>query len=258
MTARIHPTAIIDKTAEIAADVEVGAWAFVGPNCKVGSGSVIKMRATLEENVTLAKNVTVGVNSIVGGPAQDLKYKGEPTTVEIGEGTVLREFVTVNRGTAESKTTIVGKNCFLMTHAHVAHDCIVGDSVILSNGTQLGGHVHVDDKAIISGWCAVHQFTKVGRHAFVGGMSRVVKDVPPFVKAVGNPIKLYGLNSVGLQRSGFSDETLSELKKAYRLFFRSEYNITQALERASAELKPIPEVQAFIAFVEASGRGVVQ
>jgi UDP-N-acetylglucosamine acyltransferase len=258
MSARIHPTAIIDKTAELAADVEVGPWAFVGPNSKVASGCVIKMRATLEENVTLHKNVTVGVNSIVGGPAQDLKYKGEPTTVEIGEGTVLREFVTVNRGTAESKTTIVGKNCFLMTHSHVAHDCVVGDSVILSNGTQLGGHVHVDDKAIISGWCAVHQFTKVGRHAFVGGMSRVVKDVPPFVKAVGNPLKLYGLNSVGLQRSGFAEETLAELKKAYRLFFRSEFNITQALERANTELKMLPEVKDFIAFVEASGRGVVQ
>jgi UDP-N-acetylglucosamine acyltransferase len=258
MSPRIHPTAIIDKTAELADDVEVGAWAYVGPNSKVASGCVIKLRATLEENVTLHPRVIVGVNSIVGGPPQDLKFKGEHTTVEIGEGTVLREFVTVNRGTSESKTTVVGKHCFLMTHAHVAHDCVVGDHVILSNGTQLGGHVHVDDKAIISGWCAVHQFTKVGRHAFVGGMSRVVKDVPPFVKAVGNPLKLYGLNSVGLQRSGFSEETLAELKKAYRLFFRSEHNITQALERAATELKPLPEVQDFIAFVEASGRGVVQ
>jgi UDP-N-acetylglucosamine acyltransferase len=258
MSPRIHPTAIVDKTAELADDVEVGAWAYIGPNCKVAEGCVIKYRASLEENVTLAPRVTVGVSSIVGGPGQDLKYKGEVTTVEIGEGTTLREFVTVNRGTTESYKTVVGKNCFLMTYSHVAHDCVVGDHVILSNGTQLGGHVHVDERAIISGMCAVHQFTKVGAFAFVGGMSRVVKDVPPYVKAVGNPTKLYGLNSVGLQRNGFTEETLAELKRAYRLFFRSEFNITQALERAETELKPIPEVKTFIKFVEASGRGVVQ
>ena len=133
----------------------------------------------------------------------------------------------------------------------------MGDGVIISNGTQLAGHVKIDDRAIISGLCAVHQFVKIGRHAFVGGMSRVAKDIPPFVKAVGNPVKLYGLNSVGLQRSGFTDVTVSELKKAYRLFFRSDINISQAMERAVGDLQPFPEVQAFIAFVEASDRGIV-
>ena len=144
-----------------------------------------------------------------------------------------------------------------MSYVHLAHDCHIGDGVIISNGTQLAGHVRIDDRAIISGLCAVHQFVKIGRHAFVGGMSRVAKDIPPFVKAVGNPVKLYGLNSVGLQRSGFSDVTVSELKKAYRLFFRSDINISQAMERAAADLQPFPEVQAFIAFVEASDRGIV-
>ena len=134
----------------------------------------------------------------------------------------------------------------------------IGDGVIISNGTQLAGHVKVDDRAIISGLCAIHQFAKIGRHSFVGGMSRVSKDIPPYVKAVGNPVKLYGLNSVGLQRSGFPEEVVSELKKAYRLFFRSDVNITQALAKAVADLKPFPEVQAFVAFVEESGRGVVQ
>jgi UDP-N-acetylglucosamine acyltransferase len=140
---------------------------------------------------------------------------------------------------------------------HLAHDCHVGDGVIISNGTQLAGHVRIDARAIISGLCAVHQFAKIGRHAFIGGMSRVSKDIPPYVKAVGNPVKLYGLNSVGLQRSGFAEDVVSELKKAYRLFFRSDVNITQALEKAATELKPFAEVQAFIAFVEESDRGVV-
>ncbi|MHB1298482.1 MAG: acyl-ACP--UDP-N-acetylglucosamine O-acyltransferase [Gemmatimonadaceae bacterium] len=257
MKARIHPTAIIDPGAQLADDVEVGPWAFIGPDCTVGAGSVIQMRATLEAHVHLAPNVTVGTGSVLGGLPQDLKFKGEVTSVEVGEGTVIREYTTINRGTSESQKTTVGKGCFLMSYVHLAHDCHVGDGVIISNGTQLAGHVRVDDRAIISGLCAVHQFGKIGRHAFIGGMSRVAKDVPPFVKAVGNPVKLYGLNSVGLQRSGFKEDVVSELKKAYRLFFRSDVNITQALERAAGELKPFPEVQAFIAFVEESGRGIV-
>jgi UDP-N-acetylglucosamine acyltransferase len=257
MSPRIHPTAIVHADAQVAEDVEVGPWAYIGPHCTVGAGSVVQMRATLEEHVHLGPRVTVGVGSVLGGRPQDLKFKGEVTSVEIGEGTTIREYATVNRGTSESLKTTVGKGCFLMSYVHLAHDCHVGDGVIISNGTQLAGHVKIDDRAIISGLCAVHQFAKIGRHAFVGGMSRVAKDIPPFVKAVGNPVKLYGLNSVGLQRSGFPDAVVAELKKAYRLFFRSDVNITQALEKAALELKPFPEVQAFIAFVEASGRGVV-
>lgn len=256
MSAKIHPSAIVDPKAEIGNDVEIGPWAYVGPNCVVGDGCTIQMRATLEEHVILAPRVTVGIGSVLGGKPQDLKFKGEVTTVEIGEGTTLREYLTINRGTSESYKTTVGKHCFLMSYVHLAHDCHVGDGVIISNGTQLAGHVTVHDKAIISGLCAVHQFAKIGRYAFVGGMSRISKDIPPFVKAVGNPVQLYGLNSVGLQRNGFKDDVVSELKKAYRLFFRSDLNISQALQKAG-ELKPFPEVQAFVEFVEASGRGVV-
>ena len=256
MSAKIHPTAVVDPKAELGADVTVGPWAYVGPHCIVGDGSTIHMRATLEEHVILAPRVTVGIGTVLGGKPQDLKFKGEVTTVEIGEGTTLREYLTINRGTSESFKTTVGKNCFLMSYVHLAHDCHVGDGVIISNGTQLAGHVTVHDRAIISGLCAVHQFAKIGRHAFIGGCSRISKDIPPFVKAVGNPVQLYGLNSVGLQRSGFKEDVVAELKKAYRLFFRSDLNISQALEKAG-ELKPFPEVQAFVDFVEASGRGVV-
>jgi UDP-N-acetylglucosamine acyltransferase len=256
MSAKIHPTAIIDKKAELAADVVIGPWAIVGPRCTIAAGSVLHARATLEENVKLGERVTVGVGSILGGRPQDLKFKGEETWCEIGDDTTIREYVTVNRGTSQSFRTTVGTNCFLMSYAHMGHDCHVGNHVIMSNNATLAGHVTVGDYAILSGLVAVHQFAKIGRHAFIGGMSRVNKDVPPFVKAVGNPLKLYGLNSVGLQRRGFEADVLAELKKGYRLFFNSTLNVSQALEQAQAELKPFDEVTELIAFVEASGRGV--
>ncbi|MBI1810242.1 MAG: acyl-ACP--UDP-N-acetylglucosamine O-acyltransferase [Gemmatimonadetes bacterium] len=255
MSARIHPTAIVDPTATIAPDAEVGPWAIVGPNCHLGAGSVLQARAVLEENVTVGAHVTIGIGSVLGGKPQDLKWKGEQTFVEIGDHTTIREYATINRATSQSWKTTVGQHCFIMSYVHLAHDCHVGDHVIMSNGTQLAGHVTIEEWAIISGLCAVHQFAKVGRHSFIGGMSRVAKDVPPFVKAVGNPIKLYGLNSVGLQRRGFSEEVVSELKKAYRLFFRSELNVRQALDQARQELQPSAEVQALIDFIETSGRG---
>jgi UDP-N-acetylglucosamine acyltransferase len=201
--------------------------------------------------------VRVGIGTIIGGPPQDLKYAGEETTVEIDDGTVIREYATINRGTAHSFKTTVGKNCLLMSYVHIGHDCRIGNSVILSNVVQLAGHVSIEDKAIISGMSAVHQFARIGRHSFIGGMSRVSKDIPPFLKAVGNPVKLYGLNTIGLQRSGMDDETIRELKRAYRLLFRSDLNVTQAIERAQTEIGSLPEVQELIRFVEASERGVV-
>ncbi len=254
---RIHPTAIVSADARIADDVEIGAFAIVGEGCTIGAGSVIAPRATLERNVILAENVKVGIGSVLGGDPQDLKFKGEHTTVEIGEGTTIREYTTINRGTTHSFKTTVGKHCFIMSYVHLAHDCHVGDGVILVNSVQLAGHVTVGEKAIIAGASAAHQFVKIGQYAFVGGCSRISQDVPPYVKAVGNPIKLYGLNSVGLQRNNFPEEVVRELKRAYRIFFRSELNVSQAKERAAAELKPFPEVLTLLRFVEDSGRGVV-
>jgi UDP-N-acetylglucosamine acyltransferase len=257
MTARIHPTALVDAGAEIGADVEIGPFAIVGENCRIGDGCVIAARATLERNVILGDGVKVGIGTVLGGDPQDLKFKGELTTVEIGDGTTIREYTTINRGTTQSYKTTVGKNCFIMSYVHLAHDCHIGDGVILVNSVQLAGHVSVGDKAIIAGQSAAHQFVKIGQYAFVGGCSRISQDVPPYIKAVGNPIKLYGLNSVGLQRNNFPEDVVRELKRAYRLFFRSELNVSQAKERAAAELKPFPEVQELLRFVEESGRGVV-
>ena len=257
MTARIHPTALVHDDAELGADVEIGPFAIVGENCHIGDGCVIAARSTLERNVILGKGVKVGIGTVLGGDPQDLKFKDELTTVEIGDGTTIREYTTINRGTTQSYKTTVGKGCFIMSYVHLAHDCHVGDGVILVNSVQLAGHVTVGDRAIIAGASAAHQFVKIGQYAFVGGCSRISQDVPPYIKAVGNPIKLYGLNSVGLQRNNFPEEVVRELKRAYRLFFRSELNVTQAKERAATELKPFPEVQELLRFVEDSGRGVV-
>ncbi len=257
MSNRIHPSAMIDADAVIGNDVTIGAGVIVGPRCTVGDGCVLDTRSILVENVRLGSEVKVGVGTVLGGLPQDLKFQGEVTWVEIGDRTTIREYSTVNRGTSQSFKTTVGTDCFLMTYVHLAHDCHIGNGVIISNGTQLAGHVTIEDKAILSGLLAVHQFGKIGRYSFIGGMSRVNKDVPPYVKAVGNPIKLYGLNSIGLLRNGFTPAVIHELKKAYRLFFRSEQNIAQALEIARKELDMSPEVRAFVDFVDESQRGIV-
>ncbi len=253
----IHPTAIVSPEAELAPDAEVGPFAIVGPAVTVGPRCRIAARAILEQNVRLGADCRVGTGSIVGGAPQDLKYAGEETWVEIGDGTIVREYCTINRGTTQSRRTTLGKQCLVMTYVHIAHDCHIGDRVILANGVQLAGHVTIDTCATLSGLTPVHQFVKIGAYAFVGGMSRVTKDVPPYTKAVGSPMKLYGLNAVGLQRHGFSAEAIAELKKAYRLFFRSGLNISQALDRARSELTQLPEVVTFLQFIEESGRGVL-
>jgi UDP-N-acetylglucosamine acyltransferase len=256
MSVRIHPTALVSADAEIGMDVEIGAFAIVGPECVIGDGCVIAPRATLERLTTLGAHVKVGSGSIIGGDPQDLKYDGERTFVEIGDNTVIREFVTVNRGTAESTRTVIGRNCLIMTYTHLAHDCQVGDHVIISNASQIAGHVHIEDRAILGGLVAAHQFVKIGAHAFVGGATKVTQDVPPFLKAVGNPAKLYGLNTVGLTRANFDAEVIRELKRAYRIFFRSDLILSRAMERAREELKPYPEVEHFLSFLSKSERGL--
>jgi UDP-N-acetylglucosamine acyltransferase len=253
----VHPTAIVSSKAQVGARVDVGAFAMIGDGCEVGDDCVIAPRATLERDVHLAAGVQIGIGSVLGGAPQDLKYGGEQTCVEVGEGTVVREYSTINRGTSQSFKTTVGSKCLLMSYVHLAHDCHIGNGVIIANGVQLAGHVTVEDKATISGLSAVHQFVRIGRFSFVGGISRVSKDIPPFLKAVGNPLKLYGLNTVGLQRNGFPENVLRELKRAYRLFFRSDLILSQALQRAETELEQFPEVMELVAFVEASQRGVV-
>ena len=256
MSSSIHPTALIDPSAELGVGVSVGPYAIIGPRVSVGDRCRLGPRVTLQRNVRLAEDVSVGDGSILGGDPQDLKYGGEETWVEIGPQTIIREYSTINRATAATFKTTVGARCFIMTYVHLAHDCQVGDDVVIANATQCAGHVTIHDRAILSGLNAVHQFVTIGTYAFVGGGSRVNQDIPPYVKAVGNPMELYGLNSIGLQRAGFSGETIAALKRAYRLFFNSDLNLSQALERARSDLPPFPEVERFLAFVESSERGV--
>jgi UDP-N-acetylglucosamine acyltransferase len=252
----VHPTALIDPSAELGQGVSVGPFSIIGPNVLVGDRCRLGPRVTLQRNVRLAEGVSVGDGSVLGGDPQDLKYSGEETWVEVGEGTIIREYSTINRATTATFKTTVGARCFIMTYVHLAHDCQVGDDVVIANATQCAGHVTIHDRAILSGLNAVHQFVTIGTYAFVGGGSRVNQDIPPYVKAVGNPMELYGLNSIGLQRAGFSGETVAALKRAYRMFFNSDLNMSQALERARTELPPLPEVERFVAFVESSERGV--
>lgn len=252
----IHPTALIDPAAEIGRDAEIGPFVTVGPGVTLGDGCRLGPQVTLERNVRLGPRVSVGQGAVLGGAPQDLKYRGEETWVEVGAETVIREYSTVNRGTSATGVTRIGRRCFIMTYVHIAHDCRLGDHVIIANGTQLAGHVAIHDRATLSGLVAVHQFVTVGAYAFVGGCSRVNQDIPPFVRAVGNPVELYGLNSVGLQRAGFGHETVRALKRLYRLFFNSDLNLSQAADRARTEVPALPEVEEFLEFVLRSQRGV--
>ena len=252
----VHSTALVDPEATLGEGADIGPFAIVGPRVVVGDRCQIGPRAVLEQNVRLAAGVRVGAGSILGGEPQDLKYRGEESWVEIGTDTVIREYSTINRGTAASGVTRVGAHCFIMSYVHLAHDCHLGDHVIIANGTQLAGHVTVHSRASLSGLVAIHQFVTVGSLAFIGGCSRVNQDIPPFVKAVGNPVELYGLNSVGLQRAGMGEETVRALKRVYRLFFNSDLNISQAADRVRAEVPSLPEVTEFLEFIGRSNRGI--
>jgi UDP-N-acetylglucosamine acyltransferase len=253
----IHRSALVDPTAQVGEDVSVGPFSILGPNVVIGDHCQIAAHVVIERNTRLGKGVRVGYGTVLGADPQDLKYKGEETWVEIGDATIIREYCTINRGTPATGKTTVGQRCFIMTYVHIAHDCVIGDDVILANSIQMAGHVTVDDRAIISGLVPIHQFVRVGTFAFVGGGSRVNQDVPPYTKAVGNPVHLYGLNSVGLQRAGFSPDVKLALKKAYRLVFNSHLTVSQGIGRARTEIPAVAEVETFLRFIEASQRGVL-
>jgi UDP-N-acetylglucosamine acyltransferase len=256
VTVSVHPTAVLDPGAELGTGVEIGPYAVIGPGVEVGDDCRIGPHVVLERQVRLGAGVQLGAGCVVGSAPQDVKYRDEPTSVQIGPRTVLREYSTINRGTVASGTTIVGADCFLMTYVHVAHDCRIGDGVTIANATQLSGHVTIEDKASLSGLIAVHQFVTIGTHAFVGGASRIPQDIPPYVKAVGNPVALFGLNSVGLQRAGFSTEVMRALKHAYRLLFNSALPRAEAVAQLAPDVARCAEVRRLVDFVSGAARGV--
>lgn len=256
MSAGIHPTAVIDAAASLGTAVEIGPYCVVGPSVEVGDGCRLGPHVVLERNVRLGTAVQVGAGSVLGSAPQDLKFQGGDTWVEIGPRTVIRELSTINRGSAATGLTRVGADCYLMTYVHVAHDCHIGDGVTIANSTQLSGHITVEDRATLSGLLAIHQFVTIGTHAFVGGGTRVNQDIPPYLKAVGSPMKLFGLNTVGLQRAGFPEETLVALKHAYRLLFNSTMPRAEAIAELLAMPSPAPEVRRLLDFVTTARRGV--
>ncbi len=255
----IHPTAIIDSKADIDSNVEVGPYSFIGANVQIGSGTVIGPHVVVQPHVEIGPNCHIFQYASIGAIPQALKFQGEKTYVKIGQGTVIREFVTVNRGTGfGGEITEVGEENFLMAYVHIAHDCKTGRNVILANNATLAGHIVIEDFVTVGGLVAIHQFVRIGNYAYVGGKSAVVKDIPPYVIAAGDRAKLHGLNSVGLKRHGFSQETLSLLKKAYRIIFRIGLTLNEAIERVKAEVEQVPEVNDLIRFIQSSKRGITR
>jgi len=257
----IHPTAIIDPGASLGEGVEVGAYAVVGPQVTLGDGCTIGAHAIVESHSRIGKGTRVFSFASVGTTPQDLKFQGEETWVEIGDGCTIREYVTVNRGTVPGGgVTRVGNGVLLMAYCHIAHDCHIGDRVILANAAMLAGHVDIGTGAIIGGLVGIHQFVRIGSYAIVGALSGIPLDIPPYVTAVVARAQkgsgLYGLNLIGLKRNRFTEETIAELKKAYRILFRSGLPKEEALGRAEAETAPLPEVLHLLEFVRTSKRGV--
>jgi UDP-N-acetylglucosamine acyltransferase len=255
----IHPTAIIDPKADIDSNVDVGPHSIVGANVKIGSGTVIGPHVVIQPYVEIGPDCHIFQYASIGAIPQALKFEGEETYVKIGRGTVIREFVTVNRGTGfGGGITEVGEENFLMAYVHIAHDCKTGRKAILANNATLAGHIVIEDFVTVGGLVAIHQFVRIGNYAYIGGKSAVVKDIPPYVIAAGDRAKLHGLNSVGLKRHGFSQETLSSLKKAYRIIFRIGLTLNEAIERVKAEVGQVPEVNDLIRFIKSSKRGITR
>jgi UDP-N-acetylglucosamine acyltransferase len=255
----IHPTAIVDSKADIEENVNIGAYSMVGANVRIGSGTVIGPHVVIQSFVDIGPDCQIFQYASIGAVPQALKFEGEETHVKIGRGTVVREFVTINRGTGfGGGITEVGEKNFLMAYVHIAHDCKTGQNVILANNATLAGHIVIEDFVTVGGLVAIHQFVRIGKYAYIGGKSAVVKDIPPYVIAAGDRAKLHGLNSVGLKRQSFTQETVSKLKKAYRIIFRFGLTLNEAIERVRAEVDQIPEVVEFIQFIKSSQRGITR
>lgn len=252
----IHPTAIVHPDARIAKDAEVGPYSIVGEHVTVGERTRLLAHVVVNGHTTIGSDVTIHPFTSIGTPSQDRKAEEAVSFTTIGDRTVIREYVSVHRATGGGETTSIGDDCLLLAYVHIAHNCRVGNGVTMSNLAQLSGHVIVEDNANIGGGVGVHQFVRIGRNSMVGGMSRIVRDIPPFFLTEGNPAKVWGLNAVGLRRAGFDPRTTTELKEAYKLIYRSELNMSQALNALKSMIET-PEGRHLIAFIEApSDRGI--
>ena len=254
---KIHPTAIVSPDTHIGEGVEIGPYSIIGCGVRLGNNTVIASHVVIEDGTDIGENCQISQFSSIGGIPQDLKFQGEKTKVIIGNYNTIREFVTINRATsADIGLTTIGDHNLIMAYCHIAHNCRLGNKIVMANGSTLAGHVLVEDYAVIGGLTGIHQFTRLGAHCMIGGASGVSKDVPPFLTVSGNRARLYGLNLIGMKRRGFQEETIRALKIAYRKIFRSGMLLNQAMELVRKEGNDIPEVRHFLDFIQASKRGV--
>jgi len=253
-----HPTAIVSSKAEIGKDVAIEPLAIIEDDVVIGDGCFIDSGVSIKSGARIGNNVKIYHGAAVAGPPQDLKFAGERSELIVGDNTIIREFVTLNRGTRAHGKTEIGKNCLFMAYSHAAHDCIIGDNVILANSVQMGGHIEIGDWVIIGGGTVIHQFSLIGEHAMIGGGFRVTQDVLPYSIVAGYPLRCMGVNSVGMKRRGISEETIATLKRLFRYLMSKKMNTSQALEKIEREIEKIPEVVNVLNFLNKSERGVIK
>ena len=254
----IHPGAFVDPRATLGPGVRVGPGAVIGPHVRIGEGTIVGSHALVTGWTRVGAGCTLHHGAVLGSPPQDLKYAGQPSYLVVGERNVFREYVTANLATEPGESTRIGSDGLLMAYAHVAHNCAIGDHVVIANAVQLAGYVVVDDWAIVGGGTVVHQFTRIGRHSMIGGGSRVSQDIAPFVKSAGSPPRNAGINAIGLERRGFGRETRDAIERAYRIFFRDGATAQRAVATIRRELAGVPEAEHFARFCETSVRGITR
>ncbi len=257
MSIEVHPTAIVHKDALLGDGVNVGPYAIIEKNTVVGKGTKISSHVSIAEGCRIGENCIIHKGAVLASVPQDLKFEGEETILEIGDGTTIREFVTLNRGTSASGKTVIGKNTLIMAYVHVAHDCLIGDNVIIANSVNMGGHVEIQNNATIGGMTPIHQFVKIGIFAFIGGGYRVPKDVPPYILAAGEPLVYRTLNLVGLKRNGFSREAISKLSKGYNIIYDKKTSLEEGLSKLKSNGELTAELQIAVDFFESSSRGII-
>jgi UDP-N-acetylglucosamine acyltransferase len=247
---KIHPTALVDPAAQLGEEVEIGAYSVVGPDCIIGDRTVIGPHVVIEQYTIIGKECQIRAGAVLGGPPQDNKFKGERSYVRIGDRNQVREFVTLHRATGEEQATIIGDDNLLMAYVHVGHNCHIGNGSMISSYAGLSGHISVDDNVVIGGMVGIHQFVRIGRLVMLGGYSKVVQDVPPFMMADGRPADIVDLNVRGLRRAGIPASIRTEIKQAYKLLYRSNLNVSQALEAIEEEVETNPEVEHLVEFIK--------
>jgi UDP-N-acetylglucosamine acyltransferase len=255
----IHPSAVVSPKAEIASEVKIGPYSVIGDNVSIDAQTEIGAHVVVEGHTRIGRRNKIYPYTSIGTAPQDIGYRGEDTRLVIGNDNVIREYVTVNRATTKEKwETVIGNQNYIMAYAHIAHDCCLGNRVIMSNVATLGGHISIGDYAILGGLVAVHQFVRIGAHAFLGAKSGIDRDVPPFMMTAGPRARLYGVNRKGLSRMGFSDETINGLKKAYQIIWREHHRFREGIEQVRRDIRTFPELEMLLAFLEGSKRGILR